>query len=907
MKHLYSLVFVLIALTSSNLSSAQIVYSLPASSPSTCDGSVHFYDNANYDLAYWTWTWYEDSTTVIATGDSVVSNLCSGLYSLVLDSAGTTLTVSVTVTDPCSNFTASASVTTNANPGYNNGAIHITATGGNPPYTYSVNGGPFMASPNFSNLYSGTYSVEVFDGMGCMAVTSVTIIDVYPPIIPNLTSTNDIAGNCSGSASVSPTGGSGGYTYLWSSGQTTSSVSNLCPGTYTVLITDSNQDTVTASCVITNPCSNLSLSMYNTQTTPGNCIGYVDASPSGGTPPYSYSWSNGGVTTSYQFGACSGVYSVTCVDANGCSITGSATIMDSIPPLNSGLVPVNALGTAGSCNGSASVSPTGGTAPYTYQWSNGATTSSITNLCVGAYSVTVWDATGDSITSNFNITNTCSNFSLGMYNTQTTPGNCVAYVSASPSGGTPPYSYSWSNGGVTASYQYGACSGVYSVTCVDANGCSITGSATIMDSIPPLNSGLVPVNALGTAGSCNGSASVSPTGGTAPYTYQWSNGATTSSITNLCVGAYSVTVWDATGDSITSNFNITNPCTGLFLTVSTTQTIPGNCIGIISVTPSMNPYTLIWSNGSNNPTIYNLCAGVYTVDCIADNGCSITQSITIADSLPGSPFNAGLSLTDDLSGNCSGSATILPTGGFAPYSYYWSTGETTSSIDSLCAGIYSVVVWDATNIDTMYLSFVINDSSTIYGNNPYPNGAINDTLYTDLVTNCVIDYTDIDSASLYQAVYNASNQSLYVTWAVYSPTDTVYISDTLALIGTPGYYALTISVYCPNKSGNDFLTIQSVIYFDGTNVHFSTLGVAEHALDNISIYPNPFTSFISIDNTDGVIRSVKLIDLNGRVLSEMSSVNSGMVKMEQLESVSSGTYLLILSGENASKTHKLIK
>jgi hypothetical protein len=601
MKHLYSLVFVLIALTSSNLSSAQIVYSLPTSSPSTCDGSVHFYDNANYDLAYWTWTWYEDSTTVIATGDSVVSNLCSGLYSLVLDSAGSVLTVYVTVTDPCSNF---------------------------------------------------------------------------------------------------------------------------------------------------------SLGMYNTQTTPGNCIGYVDASPSGGTPPYSYSWSNGGVTTSYQFGVCSGVYSVTCVDANGCSITGSATVMDSIPPLNPGLVPVNASGTAGSCNGSASVSPTGGTAPYTYQWSNGATTSSITNLCAGAYSVTVWDATGD---------------------------------------------------------------------------------------------------------------------------------------------------------SITSNFSITNPCANLSLFVSTTQTIPGNCIGIISVTPNMNPYTLTWSNGSTSATIYNLCAGVYTVNCVTANGCSITQSITISDSLPGSPFNAGLSLTDDLSGNCNGSATILPTGGFAPYSCYWSTGETTGSIDSLCAGIYSVVVWDATNIDTMYLSFVINDSSTIYGNNPYPNGAINDTLYTDLVTNCVIDYTDIDSASLYQAVYNASNQSLYVTWAVYSPTDTVYISDTLALIGNPGYYALTISVYCPNKSGNDFLTIQSVIYFDGTNVHYSTLGVAEQVLDNISVYPNPFTSSISIDNKDGIIRSLKLIDLNGRVLSEMNQVNSGMVKMEQLESVSSGTYLLIFSGENFSKAYKVIK
>ncbi len=598
MKHLYSLVLVLIALTSSHLSSAQIVYPLPATTPSGCDGSVHFYDNANYAQPDWTWTWYEDSTTIIATGDSVVSNLCPGLYSLVLDSAGTILTVFVTVTDPCSNF---------------------------------------------------------------------------------------------------------------------------------------------------------SLGMYNTQTTPGNCMGYASASPSGGMSPYSFSWSNGS-TTSYQYGLCSGTYSVNCVDANGCSLTGSAVVMDSIPPLNPGLVVV-----------------------------------------------------GDS------------------------------------------------------------------------------------------------------SGSCNGVASVSPTGGVGPYSYLWSNGATTSYISNLCVGAYSVTIWDTNGDSITSNFNVTNPCANLSFTVSTTQSIPGNCIGIISVTPNFSFSGYSWSNGSNSLTIYNLCAGTYTITCAATNGCSVSESITIADSLPGSPFNAGLSLTDDLSGNCNGSATILPTGGFAPYSYYWSTGETTGSIDSLCAGIYSVVVWDATNIDTMYLSFVINDTSTIYGNNPYPNGSINDTLYTDLVTNCVIDYTDIDSASLYQAVYDSINQNLYVTWAVYSPTDTVYISDTLGFSGAPGYYALTISVYCPNKSGNDFLTMQSVIYFDGTNVHYSTLGVAEQTLDNISVYPNPFTSSISIDNKDGVIQSLKLIDLNGRVLSEMSHLHSGVVEMNALETLSSGTYLLVLSGENSLKTVKVIK
>jgi hypothetical protein len=206
------------------------------------------------------------------------------------------------------------------------------------------------------------------------------------------------------------------------------------------------------------------------------------------------------------------------------------------------------------------------------------------------------------------------------------------------------------------------------------------------------------------------------------------------------------------------------------------------------------------------------------------------------------------------------------------------------------------------------VNFVIADSASTYGNNPYPNGPINDTLYTDLETNCIIDYNAIDSASLYQAVYSASNQSLYVTWAVYSPTDTIYISDTLALIGNPGYYALTISVYCPNKSGNDFLKIEGVIYFDGSNVWTSTLGLDEQdPMENVNIFPNPFTNSISVDNKAGVIQSLKLIDLNGRVLSEMNPVNSGLVELNQLETISSGTYLLILSGTDSSKAYKVVK
>ena len=216
--------------------------------------------------------------------------------------------------------------------------------------------------------------------------------DACASLAATVSGTPTTCGNATGSATATPTGGVGPYTYLWSNSGTTATVNNLAAGTYTVTVTDANSCTQVSTVIINN--SN-GPSTSNTSVTNVSCNGAANGSititPSGGTSPYTYMWSNS-ATTATVTGLAGGVYTVTVSDATLCTAIASVTITEP------SALATNATASNESCqscsDGSATATPTGGTSPYTYAWSNGGTTQTINFLAPGTYTVTVTDANG---------------------------------------------------------------------------------------------------------------------------------------------------------------------------------------------------------------------------------------------------------------------------------------------------------------------------------------------------------------------------------------------------------------------------------------------------------------------------------------------------------------------------------
>lgn len=424
----------------------------------------------------------------------------------------------------------------------------------------------------------------------------VTILYV-PGLLSSATSTNPLCNGGTGSASVTITGGTPAFTYLWSpSGGNSSAATGLSAGNYVVTVTDANGCTSTNTVTITQPAA-LTVSVVSTTTVVcGANNGTATVSGSGGTGIITYSWN----TTPPQSGTTAsnlamGNYVVTLTDANGCTVTQAVTIT------GSGSYTVNSTQSNilcfGNNNGSATVATSGGSAPFTYSWSTtpAQTTTSVSNIPPGNYTCTITDATGCVQTATFAITqppaltgsiaNSVNVSCFGLSNGSAT---------ANGTGGTGTITYSWN----TTPAQTGATAaglpvGSYVVTITDANGCSLTQSVTITQ--PPV----MTMSTTSTPSACgvnNGTASVTSSGGTAPHTYQWLTTPvqSTPTITGLPGGNYTIIVIDANGCNQTQN-----------ITVGAVGIPVADFIFTPEVVSTLDPFVVFNDLSTGNPTTWS--------------------------------------------------------------------------------------------------------------------------------------------------------------------------------------------------------------------------------------------------------------------------------------------------------------
>ena len=371
----------------------------------------------------------------------------------------------------------------------------------------------------------------------------------------------------------------------------------------------------------------------------------------GGTKPYTYLWSDG--TTNNNL-CCSpvGCYTVTVTDAHGCSTTGSWCITE--PPaitLTAITTPVKCFADA---NGMIDLTVTGGTPDFRYTWSNGKTTQDISGLIAGTYTVTVEDANGCTKIGSWTVTSPdLLTVFDDLTNVQCHGGNNGA-INITVTGGTPLYSFVWSNSATTQNIS-GLSVGCYTVTVTDAHSCQTSGSWCITEP------SALSLEASITSVTCytyhTGAIDLTVSGGVPNYTYVWSNGATTQDLTGLAAGTYSVTVTDAHTCHATASYVINEPpawsvnLTGPTAACCNSNTIEDYYASVTGV-PDLCHVTYQWVvvggtivDGWNTDHIkvrWACCTtGTVTVTATKCDGCFLSKTLNVTVSLPPAPVVTG--------------------------------------------------------------------------------------------------------------------------------------------------------------------------------------------------------------------------------------------------------------------------
>ncbi len=424
-------------------------------------------------------------------------------------------------------------------------------------------------------------------------------------------------GNASdGTVSVEILEGTEPYAYQWSHDENLngSVASGLNAGMYTVIVSDGSGETVELSTEIQAPSAMEVTALAAAATCSGNSDGGLDVTASGGTAPYSYSWSHGPETEDLN-GIAPGIYILTVTDNRGCSVAKAFTVGVENEIMINGQVGQTGCSDA---TGSIDATVSGGTGNYTFEWSNGALSEDLTGIGEGIYTLTVTDDSGCSAQRNFYVTakNTLR-ISASRTNTSCIEDNSGT-IDLTVSGGTAPYTYEWSTGDAVEDID-GLAAGFYQVTVTDAEGCSSSLQIVIGTNTVNVTG---QVNNPSCTGTADGSIQLTPGQNEGPLTYAWSTGASGSSITGLAPGVYSVTVSNEDGCEKVLTYVVSNPApAAVSSSVSNTSCTDGEFSVDISVDGN-GTYDYAWDDGAQTEDRSGLTEGTYTVYITDENGCT---------------------------------------------------------------------------------------------------------------------------------------------------------------------------------------------------------------------------------------------------------------------------------------------
>lgn len=637
-----------------------------------------------------TYSWSPATGLSATTGATVTASpAATTTYTVTGTTNGCTGTATRTVTvNPLPTVTISPAATTICA----GGTIALTANGAT-TYSWSpgtglsaTTGATVTASPATTTTYTVTGTAN-----GCSGTATQTVNVVS--FTATASSTNSTCTASDGTVTATPNP-AGAYTYSWNSApvQNTQTATGLPPGPYTVTVTGPNGCTATANTTVT--ATNQVVNVPVPPTTAAICTslnGTATANPASGTAPYTYSWNTAPVqATQTATGLASGPYTVTVTDANGCTGTANAVVALNPGNLTVSIPTVNDATCNGTCNGSLIAQPVGGTAPMNTVWNDPAAQSTLTasNLCAGNFQVIVTDANGCTANANATVAQPTV-LSVNVTTTSACPGLSNGTATATPAGGTPPYNVTWGGANPAA-----MAAGNYTVTVTDANGCIITQNVTISNS-----------NALGTTvtttdvscfGLNDGSATLTISGGTAPFNTNW-NGANPNA---LASGNYTVTVTDQIGCSSTSNYVINEPAVLTAAATVTDVLCNGGSTGsaTLNINGGTNPYAQNWAGA--NPAA--LPAGNYSPIVTDANGCTVNVNLTVNEP---AALTIAVATTDATCATYTdGTAIETVNGGIGPYALNWG-GQNQNAMG---AGNFNVIVTDA-NGCTATAAFTINE------------------------------------------------------------------------------------------------------------------------------------------------------------------------------------------------------